>query len=750
MKGLLLLLFCHLSAMALPTAEEASSLLSSPSIEIRAKATHDIWQSGTLALPLLKKLLHDPHPEVSERAGYLFQKVKMGLTPTSAPELLQLNEALEKSNNTARTPHLIKLLEHPDGILIAVNFLDQWTRHQHTPPHQLRDCAEQITETLLERRKDWQKFFTSDLSAPCRALLIAQIARQNPPFKNQMITILAASHSEAIYSHLKENKQRVSPSIIKAFARLAITENKLPLAMRMLSENLPHAKTHDHARAIAFLEKSAKVPCPTYEGKWQDELLIYQARAHREPERVLALNSRLEGKIFFQYENHLTCGKLKLPQPEKENYFFKNALGLKALHRAYATPPQPIDIEALTADTQLDWKDLARTLTLLAKPQEASDTLFTNGQRTSAVSLLWHSNQPTKALHSAKETLTQPNQGPVTKMRLTLSSLYLNAGERERAKKIFTPILTVNSLSENDRRRAISLGLQLFPREELLPLAPRLRSKIAPQRALAIAPFLPYPPKVSAAWYEYFLDKNPSLPPVKIFQKIDSLLNEEQEKAQKIVAKQLQSNSKNILLPTDTLYQNALFLKLPQSLKIIKKAAWHQLSIHDLLRLIKDKSWPQETRIDALKTALLIAPTHPSLHWYALSQGGQLPPETIHHLTLGDPHLSLQLAALTGKRDSLKLTAELADLRDPNSIRCLNILAKSYLDHGHPIEAVRLYQIALFGEIAIGTQPATPIQTRIDNLGHYLEARRQITPDLQNQKFWEQRQQDLGKTSTKN
>lgn len=754
MTGLLLFLpflLCTIPALALPTLEEARALLSSPDTQERTDSTRKIWQSGTLALPLLKELIHDPHPEVSGRAAFILKRFEVGLLPSSAPELLALSEALDRAHPNSRTAQLIKLLEHQDGSPIALKLLNHWTLHEKGQLRRLQDHSQLITEALLEHRRHWEQVFTCQLSPSCRAAIITQVDRQNSPMKRSIIAMLAAPAPEQIYRELKKQNSKIAQEIIVILSRLAIIKNKLPLAMQILSENLATAKDRDLARALAFLEKSSGIPAPPYGGKWQLEFQIYQARLNRKPKDLRALSAQLTEDKFFQYENHLISGSLSLPENRKGEGKFPNEAALTALHSAFATPPQPPDIEALSAETLLDWTDLARTLTLLSSPHEAAETLLSHGQPSSAISLLWHSGKRSDALRLAEECLHNVGENRRPKIRLTLSSLHLKNGDTPAAQKAFNPLIQSDSLRETEKRKAISLGLKIFPRAELLPLAPKLNSMQASQRAPAISSLLPYPDKVSIFWYEYFLAQNPGQTPLELLEKVENFLSAGLKKADEIVRERLATASQKTLLPSDSLYQNALFLKLPESLELVKKAAWHQLSIQDLLRIIQDPAWPEKTQEEALQTAFQIDPIHPALYWHSLARGQpQISLAQLHHLTLGDPRLSLTLAALSKKRESLKLAVEVADLRDANSIRSLSILAKSLLAEGKAPEAARLYQAALCGEIAIGTHPPSSIPTTLKNLANYLEARRLMAQGEASEKIWQQRLQSIRKAALEN
>ncbi len=741
----LFLLFLTLPAMALPTLEEARSLLGSSDAKERAATTLEIWEAGNEALPFLQTLAKDRDPEIANRATYILRRFRMGLTPESPPELLGLAEALEQATPDQRTKHLTKLLDHKHGTAVALHLLNRWASREANQPKPLLAHASQIAYSLLEQRFDWQKFFTTELSAPCRAILIYEISKEDLPMKPQIIAILGRDQPDLVYSQLQKLGPEIDQVTVKSLARVAIVGQNLPLAIRILSDHLDTAPEADLARSLAFLEASSGLPLPPYQGIWKNELKVFQARLRKDHQLVPALTSKLRKDPFLKYENLLLSGQLSLPKQKGNEDFFSNELALNALHSAFATPPSEPDIEALSAEILIDWSDLARSLTLLGRPVEASETLAANDQSSSAVNLLWRTGHREKALTLAKEFFNKPDVRAEAKMRIIMTSHFLDAGDKDAATEVFEPLIYMGSMNETYRKKAISLGLQLYPREELLPLAPGLNAKQAYLRAPAISHFLPYPDKVSVFWYEHFLSLDEFQSPTSLFKKVENILNDHREEARRIISEKLATSSKDILLPSDALYQNILFLKLPIAPEVVKKAAWYQLSTKDLLGIFLDQTWPEETRLKALKTAILIDPIKPSLHWHLLQQGGQLDLDTLHHLTLGDPTLSLQLAALTGKRDSLKLAAEIADLRNSDAIRCLTILAKSQLENEQAHEAARLYQTARLGEIAIGTQPATPIQATLENLSNYLQARLIMAKDDSEKEVWQQRLKAIGK-----
>ena len=332
-----------------------------------------------------------------------------------------------------------------------------------------------------------------------------------------------------------------------------------------------------------------------------------------------------------------------------------------------------------------------------------------------------------------------------TRMRLTLASLFFASGNREKAREYFEKVITTGIQQDSRLQAALKLGVNFFSREELLPLASGLMADQAYQRASSIGGLLSYHPKVSAFWYEYFREKDPAQSPLVILNRVDKYLADKKEEARKIVSKQIQESTKARILPSDALYQLALFLRVPQALDIVESAAWYQLSNDDLMSIIRDETWEQPARQRALKTALSIDPSNLELHWFNRELNQIELPVDFHLPTLADPFMALALAVLTGKRETIALCSEVVDLRDNHGIRCLGVLGQSYLKNKQPKEAARLLQVAICGEIAAGPQPATPIQSSLDNLANYFEARKQSAKSPGEIETWSERLNRIGR-----
>ena len=85
------------------------------------------------------------------------------------------------------------------------------------------------------------------------------------------------------------------------------------------------------------------------------------------------------------------------------------------------------------------------------------------------------------------------------------------------------------------------------------------------------------------------------------------------------------------------------------------------------------------------------------------------------------------------------------NLKNNSSLRCLAILAKSYLEKGETEKAARLFQTVLCGEIAAGNQPATPIKATLENLENLYEARFKLSTREDEKKLWEERLKSIRK-----
>lgn len=727
---------------ALPSFKEAREVLGSREANRREALTNEIWSAGRRAIPLLQKLAEEENPEVFRRALFVLQRLRMGLEPDSPSELLNLAEALNLVAPEFRASKLRELLNYPGGVRVALVFLDGWAADSKMPPEHVFKLSELVTRVVLERRSSWKIFLSADLSARCRGALVAALSWQDHPIRLQMIANLASKQTKEVYEMSITCPDRIASDTYLAMAQIATIHGNVPVALQILAAGLNQDSSYDLARAIAFLEVGSGLPSIRYDGNWVHELNLFRARAHRDFEETLRLASKPELSPMLAYESNLVSGSLTLPSTEGATNFPASS-ALAALHQSFGAPPGEPDIEALTSSVLIDWSELARTLMNLACPTEAAEKLSSESQLLTATSLLWRTNHFEKALSLGGEVLKGPADSLQTRMRLTLSSLHFESGDNEKAREFFEELMTTGIQQDTRLRSALKLGLNFFSREELLPLAAGLIENQAYQRAPSIAGLLPYHPKVSTHWYEYFREKDPDQSPLVIFKQVEHLLSNQREQAQSIIAEQLATSTK-LSLPTDILYQQVLFLRVPGVLEMIKGAAWYQLSIDDLFSIARDDSWDLQARKEALATALAIDPANVSLHWLNMKLNQVNLPVSFHLPTLGDPGLALKLVAHTGALETIALVSELVDLRDHRGVRCLALLGNAHLKSGQPVQAARVLQAAICGEVATGPQPATKIQSSLDNLANYFEARKVLSTSSAEEEIWIERLDRIG------
>ncbi|MDB4448478.1 hypothetical protein N9103_00675, partial [Akkermansiaceae bacterium] len=77
-------------------------------------------------------------------------------------------------------------------------------------------------------------------------------------------------------------------------------------------------------------------------------------------------------------------------------------------------------------------------------------------------------------------------------------------------------------------------------------------------------------------------------------------------------------------------------------------------------------------------------------------------------------------------------------------VRCLTVLGNAYLKSGQPVQAARVLQAAICGEVATGPQPATGIQSSLDNLASYFEARKLTSSTSSEKEIWVERLDRIG------
>ena len=742
MKILIFLLIIA-NALALPSFEEACDVLGSRETNRREVLTNEIWSAGREAIPLLQKLAEEENPEVFRRALFVLQRIRMALEPSPPAELLKLAEAVNLATPEFRASKLAELLDYPQGIKVALVFLDGWSADPQMPPEQVFKLSELVTKVVLERRSSWKIFLSTDVSSRCRGALIAALSWQDHPIKLQMIANLASQQTKEVYEMSITCPDRIASEAYLAMARIATVHGDIPLALQILASGLQQDSSPNFARAIAFLEAGSGLPPIKYNGNWIHELNLFRARAHKDFKGVLRLASKPDLDPILAYESYLVSGSLTLPSTEG-SVEIPAGSALASLHQSFGNPPGEPDIEALTSSVLIDWSELARTLMNLACPSEAAEKLSSENQVITATSLLWRTNHRDKALSLSREVLNDPANSLQTRMRLTLASLYFQSGDREKAREFFKEVIRTGIQQDTRLQSALKLGLNFFSREELLQLVPGLTETQAYQRAPSIVGLLPYQSKVSTYWYEFFREKDPSQSPLAIFKSVQYFLAKQREQAEAIIAEQL-ATSKKLLLPTDVIYQQALFLKVPSALKMTKAAAWYQLSIDDLFSIARDSSWDREARKEALATALLIDPSNVVLHWLNMKLNQVELPVPAHLPTLGDPGLALQLVAHTRRLETIALISELVDLRDHRGLRCLTILGDAHLQNGQPGRAARFLQAAICGEIATGPQPATPIESSLDNLARYFKARKLISNSSDEKEIWTDRLIRIGR-----
>ena len=741
---LLLFLLTSATTWALPSFEKAREALGSPNALRREALTQEIWKAGREAIPLLTRLAQIDDPEIAIRATFVLERLRMGLQPDSPPELLSLATETQIATPSFRIQKLENLLEHAEGANVALVLLDTWASDPLTPNDHLFKLAKSITESLLESRVTWKNFLSAKLTPRCRGSIIAALSEEGLPMNSQMIAKLAMPDIQRVWEMVSTSPTPLSIEGSLSLAKVSTIQGNLPLALDILGDGLAKADSPELARAIAFLEVGGQVPPIDYQGNWLAELQLFRARAARDFRTTLQRSEDRSINPILRYESHLISGSLTFPSTE-EHITFPQEKALSPLHQFFNSPPGQPDIEALSSSLFLDWSELCRTLLLLTQPTEAAERLAAEEQTTTALGVYWKTGQHQKASQLADELLADENQRNHVLIRLTMTSLHLTAEDRDGAKAYFEPLFARGIENERHLISALQMGRKLFTREELLPLAPRLSADRAFKRGAAVTGFLPFPPKVSTYWYEYFRAQDESQQPSAILERVENFLTKERDQATQLIEEELRKSTKARLLPTDSLYQQALFLRVTDTLQILEKAAWYQLSSSDLLKVIQDDSWPLQDRKDMLRIALQIDPLNPVLRWFDQKLNQTSYPLPLHLHTLANPALAMQLGRMTGKRETLALTCELANVKDASSLRCLGILAQSYLENQQAEEAARLLQTLFCGEIAAGPQPASGIQSTLDRLAAYFKARQEIAKTPDEVEVWAERLHKIGR-----
>ena len=279
-----------------------------------------------------------------------------------------------------------------------------------------------------------------------------------------------------------------------------------------------------------------------------------------------------------------------------------------------------------------------------------------------------------------------------TKVRLTLSSLLLGDGQSRQAETIFRPLLSEEIRAYQTRDKAIRLARKFLPLEDTIKLTPHLTSSKQFQRDQAVTSFSISHP-ISPPFGMSICETPPRrLHLAKLIEQIKQLLNENRAEAQQVIVDRIKESPTKTLLPSNPLYQNALFLQTPGALDMVIQAAWIQLSIQDLETIISSEDWFLEQRKKALREALLLDPANPVLHWLRseLDQTGDR--KVIVSSTLGDPELALRLGHLTDKRETIATAALIASHKDRSTLRCLAALGHSHLRNNNPAAAADVWK----------------------------------------------------------
>lgn len=741
-RSLLVLFLGMIPALALPDLEDAQKALGSPDFDEREALTMELWNSGRDALPLLALLAKFSNPEIANRATFILNRVRMGLGPESPDELLKLAERADQAKPGKRGARLSDILEHPQGFRVALFFLNQWLSNQATPLDQRISLTETCIEPLLEQRSQWQELLTFPFSPEARAMLISTISIQEIAVdrKERMVAILASNELGKVHQLLIRDFGFLPAETHHTLARLAVLRGNFNLALETLAVRLKEGDDPEPARAIAFLENSSGLAPHPYQGPWLPELQLFRARADRDENKV---NQRVDAVIdqdALVYESKLVVGTAEGPMELRNS----EAILLSALHLAFASPPGEPDIEALTSSVLVEWPALARTLTALTHPVEAAERLSAEGYPDSSINLLWRTGHKKEALDLGNGILAGLDKELHTKVRLALSSLLLGDGQSRQAETIFRPLLSEEIRAYQTRDKAIRLARKFLPLEDTIKLTPHLTSSKQFQRDQAVTSFFDLPPDIASFWYEHLRNTSPPTPPAKLIEQIKQLLNENRAEAQQVIVDRIKESPTKTLLPSNPLYQNALFLQTPGALDMVIQAAWIQLSIQDLETIISSEDWLLEQRKKALREALLLDPANPVLHWLRseLDQTGDR--KVIVSSTLGDPELALRLGHLTGKRETIATAALIASHKDRSTLRCLAALGHSHLRNNNPAAAARCLEAGLLGGMAMGTRPAPPISEIVKNLTALFQARHLIAPTESTQKIWRERLNDLG------
>lgn len=744
-----ILLFLTLAAFAsaLPPPEEAARLLGSERKAERDALTLELWEAGRPALPLLAVLADSDDPEIAHRAGFIFRRLKMGLRPDSPDDLLVLAADLEKASAELREEALVKLIDHPLGVPVALAFLDLWSLEVPRSDDRFQRWTHAVTIALLEQRNYWKTFFNEALTPRCRGALVADLGSQSMPMKHLMIERLATPDTHEVFEEARRHSSELAPLVYESLAKAALLTGDSGTALDILFEALPGAEDSRPLRQIAFLEKLTGLPARRYQGPRQMELDLLRARAAGDLEKTRELASRLPADSLLAYESRLLSGELPLPSPDLPVDELSQIL-TKAISQSFASPPQEPDIEDLASTVTQEAGRLSKTLLLLGHPVEAAQILADRHHNDAAVRILWMTGNRVQATRIAESLMAGGDSKAQISMRLTLSHLLAWSLDRDAARHIFEPLFQEKIDFEHLRRDAVHIASRLYPREKVLKLVPEMERENPYNRRMAISSLLIYPQEVAIFCYEECVKDHPSLKPLQFLEKVEDHLSKTRVFLLDHYQEILRELEGKVVQPSSPEFQLVLFLKAPCAIKMVACSAWHRLSTSDLETLVADESWPLEERKRALEIALEIAPASPLLRQFDLDLNQSGSAELVALLTLGDASEISRLAS-GNSYDSLRLlVAELADLNEAASIRGLHQTAGSQLTDNHPELASRFLQAAFVGEMVLGTQPETPPARFAHSLQTYLRARRELaaTPELR--ELWTVREKrwESGKT----
>ena len=734
MKFFLFLALFSSIAQALPGPEEAARILGSDKASERDQLTTELWSSGRNALTLLNELAESNDPEVSQRAIFIFRRLRMGLQPDSPSELLSLAENCEVAIPKERAYHLDALLEHPLGVSVALAFLDLWSTEQPLNPVIYRSWGKIVADALIEQRSYWKDFLTQPLTVRCRNVLITALDDLNMPMKHLMIEKLASGETRAIFEIFKTEEVELNSASYENLARAALISGDTETALDILFAALPSTKEDHIARRIAFLEKILELPTQTSKGPWSAELKMLRLRASENYEALAQFKQMESPTSLLAYESSLFLGNIAIPSEELPVDDLARRLALSTA-QFFAEPPLEPDIEDLASTITNESGRLARGLLALGHPREAAQILADRHQPEFAVRTLWMTGHRQDARGIADNVMLNGDFKARISMRLTFIQLLGIAGLENEARALFTPLFEEEIKFDHLRRDAVRLALLLFSREKALQLVPEISGESPYRRQIAISALLPFPPKVAIFCYEEISQSEPDLQPSQILAKVEQHLSQDRKILLRHYQSELRDIQKTSIKSTDPIFQLAVFLKAPGALAMLKTSAWNRLSTDELESMVIDETWELASRKSALATALEISPGSATIRHLDLLLNQRGSPGSIALLTMGECSEVSRLARLSPDTPALPLTAQLADLNQPSSILCLHLASEK----ASPPNAIRFFQAALHGELVLGTQPATPYGQLMSSFQNYCDSRISEARSPGSQKTWEAR-----------